>query len=166
MAAANVEPSALLCALACEETGAAVDGASLPRVEGHGGRLATLRAHDGNFDATTNAFSLRRHDRGDALVLRLLAWFTSFRRVLQPLITEEDLFACRPDELLSAIYTFDDAISEFHLDFVPFSVDSTIPLHLHTPSPSVQFKELKKTLTEDCFGRQTTSVREVAQRIS
>jgi hypothetical protein len=63
-----------------------------------------------------------------------LARLTAFRLVLEPLIREEKLFACRENELRSAIGTLEDPIPVFH-DLPPWMTssppDAKLPLIRH-----------------------------------
>jgi hypothetical protein len=63
-----------------------------------------------------------------------LAGLTAFRLVLEPLIREEKLFACRENELRSTIDTLEDPIPVFH-DMPPWltgtSPDAKLPLIRH-----------------------------------
>jgi hypothetical protein len=84
--------------------------------------LAALRAEDGDLDLLTDAGCLRGGDGGEALVLGLLARFTSLRLVLQSFIVKEDLLARRPDEIFSAVNAGDRSILELRLPVTPLSI--------------------------------------------
>jgi hypothetical protein len=69
--------------------------------------LRALRALNRDFDALANARCLRGGNCCEAFILGLLAGFASLGFVLQPFIVKENLLARRPDEVLSAVNTFD-----------------------------------------------------------
>jgi hypothetical protein len=53
---------------------------------------------------------LRRGDRSQPFVLRLLARLAALRFILQSLVVKEGLLAGCPDEILVTVYAFDGAI--------------------------------------------------------
>jgi hypothetical protein len=67
--------------------------------------LTTLSALNRNFDALAHSRRLRSRDGCEAFVLRLFAWFASFRFVFEPLVVEEYLLSGSPDKVLVTVYT-------------------------------------------------------------
>jgi hypothetical protein len=109
-------------AMACEEAGAAVDRTALRGIKRHRGLLAALRALNRNLNPLANTGSLRGGNRSEPFVLGLLARFASLGFILQTLVVKEDLLASRPDEIISAINTFDRTVVKFHLRLTPLPV--------------------------------------------
>jgi hypothetical protein len=105
-----------------QETGAAIDGASLRRIERHSRLLSALSALHGDFYPLPDAGCLRGGNGCEAFILSRLAWFASLRLVLQTFVVEEDLFARRPDEIISTINTLYRAVIEFSLRLTPLPV--------------------------------------------
>jgi len=109
-------------AIACEETGAAVDGASLRWVEGHGCLLTALRALDGDFNSLANPGCLRGGNCCEPFILGLLARFAALGFILQTFVVKEDLLASRPDEIVPTINTLNRAVFEFRFRMTPLPV--------------------------------------------
>src|SRR5438105_12214224 len=103
-----------------QETITAIDGASLCRSKRHG-RLDRAQSATHHH---LNALARKRlaeagHIGGDALILFVLACLAALRVVLQPFVSEEELFPCRKDELFTAIHTDDDLVLIFVHDGPP-----------------------------------------------
>jgi hypothetical protein len=109
-------------AVACEEAGAAVDGATLRRIEGDGGLLPALRALHGDFDSLAHTRCLRGGNGGEPFILGLLARFAPLGFILQTFVVKEDLLASRPDEIISTVNAFNRAVFEFSLRITPLPV--------------------------------------------
>jgi hypothetical protein len=113
------------CALlgsACEEAGAAVDGATLRGIERDCGLLPALRTLHGDFDALAHTRRLRGGNRCEPFILGLLARLATLRLILQTFVVKEDLLASRPDEIISTVNAFDRAVFEFRFRMTPLPV--------------------------------------------
>jgi hypothetical protein len=108
--------------IACEEAGAAINRASLRRIEGHCRLLTALGALDGNFDSLPDAGCLRGGNGCEAFILGLLARFATLGLVLQTFVMKEDLLARRPDEIVSTVNTLNCAVFEFNFRMTPLPV--------------------------------------------
>jgi hypothetical protein len=85
---------------------------------------------DRDLYALAHARRLRGGNGGETLVLRLLARLTTLRLVLETLIVKEDLLACCPDEILSAIHTLDGAILKLCFRLAPLTIRFACDLNL------------------------------------
>jgi hypothetical protein len=74
---------------------------------------------DGDLDSLFDPGVLGGGDRGQAFVLRFLAAFAAFGRILQVLVAKELLLSGRPNEILTAIDTTDIRVLKF-TDIVRF----------------------------------------------
>jgi hypothetical protein len=108
--------------MACEEAGAAIDRTALRWIKRHCSLLAALRALNGDLNPLANAGGLRGGNRSEPFILGLLARLASLGFILQTLVVKEDLLASSPDEIISAIYTFDRTVVEFHLRLTPLPI--------------------------------------------
>ncbi len=81
----------------------AVNGAALTRVKWNGCHQRASSTFGPDFYSLASTSSSGYFDGLKASIFRLLTVFTAFGWVLQLLITEECLFAGRPDETLAAV---------------------------------------------------------------
>jgi hypothetical protein len=109
-------------AVACEETGAAVNRASLRWIEGHCRLLPALRALHGDFNSLPDAGCLRRGNGCEPFILGLLARFATLGLILQTFVVKEDLLASRPDEIVCTVNTLNRAVFEFRFRMTPLPV--------------------------------------------
>jgi hypothetical protein len=109
-------------AAAADVARAAVDGATLRRVERDCRLLSAVRALDGDFDALPDAGRLGGGDGSKPVILGLLAGLAPLRLVSQSFIVKEELLAPRPDKLLTTVNAENEAILILHLDLNPFSL--------------------------------------------
>jgi hypothetical protein len=84
--------------------------------------LSALRTLDRYFNALTDSGSLGGSDCGETFVLRLFAGLTPLGFIFQTLIVKKDLLTSRPNEIFSAVYTFNIGILEFHLGLAPLTI--------------------------------------------
>jgi hypothetical protein len=113
-----------------QETGSAIDWTSLRGIEGHSRLLSALGALHGDFYPLPDAGCLRGGDGCEPFILSRLAWFAALRLVLQTFVMKEDLFARRPDEIISTVNTLNRAVIEFRLRMTPLPVRIICGLHL------------------------------------
>ena len=90
-----------------KETRAAEDRASLRRIEGNGRALTASSTIYGHLDPLLHPRSLSCGNGRKTLILRLLALFAAFRRILKLLVAEKRLFAGGPDKVRPAVDTKD-----------------------------------------------------------
>lgn len=76
--------------------------------------MTALRALDRHLDALPDAGRLRRCDRREPFILRLLARLATLGFVLQPLVMKEGLLAGSPDKMLVTINAENRAIRMFY----------------------------------------------------
>ena len=86
-----------------EKAGAAIDGASLRRVERYGGLLAALGAGHSYFNPLLGPGSLGRRDCRQPIIFCMFAGLATFRFVLQTFVVEKNLLAGGPNECLATI---------------------------------------------------------------
>jgi hypothetical protein len=84
--------------------------------------LPALRTLYRYFNALADSGCLGSSNCGEALILCLFAGFTPLGFVLQTLIVKKDLLTSRPNEIFSAVYTFNIGILEFHLGLAPLTI--------------------------------------------
>lgn len=95
-----------------EEAGAAINRATLRRVERYGRRLAAFGAAYRHLNALPHTRRLRRGDRRQAFILCLFAVFAALGRILQVLVAKKCLLASRPDEGPGAIDAYYIAVCD------------------------------------------------------
>jgi hypothetical protein len=123
-------------ASACQETGAAKNGATLRRIEGNGRLLAALGALHGDLYTLAYPRSLGCGDGRQSFVLGLLAWLAALGLVPQSLVLKKELLARRPDKTLSAIDAVERAVFELRFGMAPFAVRAARHLYLcHDENP-------------------------------
>ena len=93
-----------------QEAGPAKDGPALRWIKRDGRGLITTSTGDGDLNALLHARCLGRGYGCKAFILRLFAFLTTFRRILEALIAEELLLAGRPNEVASAVDTMDGSV--------------------------------------------------------
>jgi hypothetical protein len=120
----------LVALAACQKTGTTINGASLRRIKGNGCLLSALGTLDRNLYALAHACGLRGGNGGETFVLRLLAGLATLRLVLETLVVKEDLLACCPDEIISAIHTLDGAILKLRFRLAPLTIRFARDLNL------------------------------------
>jgi hypothetical protein len=69
-----------------------------------------LRASDGDFNSLLGPGCLTEGNRGESIILCLLARLTSLRLVFQAFVVKENLFADCPDEIIATVDTGDGAV--------------------------------------------------------
>jgi hypothetical protein len=113
-----------------QETGSAIDWASLRWIERHCRLLSALGALHRNFYPLPDAGCLRGGNGCESFILSRLAGFAALRLVLQTFVVKEDLLSRRPDKIISTVNTLNRAVIEFRLRLTPLPVRIICDLRL------------------------------------